>query len=421
MKGPSASTPLPFRAMVGAMHGWNPKLPIRVSGNRRYFVDQAGAPVFWLGTTQWELFKGYTQEEAKEIVEGSGRAGFTFIQTKLLGGEDGRKPSAAGHKPFHNDDPLTPNEAYFQNVDEIVRFARAQNMIISLSIYHQRYREYFPLEKARPWARWFAARYTDMPNIFWNITPEATTEFVPIINALAAGIRDADRGRHPITFKPDPAPYSSSFMHREKWLDFNSIQTWKDVELIYPMVTKDYRMKPAKPVVMAEGAYEAGTEYGFPVTPLWVRRQAWYSYLAGAHHGYGHNDAWRILPGWREALSAPGAMQMGVLRRIFEAREQWWLLVPDQSVLLSGGKTEGQLLVLSARHERGRWAMVYLAEPGTCDVDMRKLRPSEVRATWIDPRTGDHEQAGIFASRGVQSFTTPGGMEDSLLVIEREA
>jgi hypothetical protein len=111
---------------------------------------------------------------------------------------------------------------------------------------------------------------------------------------------------------------------------------------------------------------------------------------------------------------------MGVLRRIFEAREQWWLLVPDQSVLASGAKTEGQILTLSARHQKGKWVMAYLAEPGTCTIAMSKLKPPSVKATWIDPRTGDDTPAGIFANKGVQSFTTPDGMEDALLVIERE-
>ena len=32
-----------------------PAGPVRVSDNGRYFVDQRGRPVFWLGTTQWQL------------------------------------------------------------------------------------------------------------------------------------------------------------------------------------------------------------------------------------------------------------------------------------------------------------------------------------------------------------------------------
>ena len=74
------------------------------------------------------------------------------------------------------------------------------------------------------------------------MTPEAKPEFVPILRELAAGLREGDGGSHLITFKPDPAPYSSSFIHGEHWLDFDSMQTWKSVELIYPMVTKDYNL-----------------------------------------------------------------------------------------------------------------------------------------------------------------------------------
>ncbi len=80
------------------------------------------------------------------------------------------------------------------------------------------------------------------------------------------------------------------------------------------MVKADYGRTLQKPTVMDEGAYEAGTEYGFPVTPLLIRRQAYYSYLAGGFHTYGHNDSWRALPTWRAALDAPGAFQLGKLR-----------------------------------------------------------------------------------------------------------
>jgi len=83
------------------------------------------------------------------------------------------------------------------------------------------------------------------------MTPEATQEFVPILRELAAGLHAGDGGRHLVTFKPDPAPYSSSFIHAEEWLDFNSMQTWNRTDLIYPFVTKDYNLQPVKPVLMA--------------------------------------------------------------------------------------------------------------------------------------------------------------------------
>jgi hypothetical protein len=392
--------------------------PVKVSDNGRYFTDQEGTPVFWLGTTQWELFRQYTLDEARIILESCRDRGFAFAQVMLMGVGDGTRPNVAGEKPWVDDNPLTPNEAYFRNVDAVLRIAVENNVLISMTIYHQRYRNQITLQNARAWARWLAVRYRDVSHIVWSMTPEGTQEFVPILRELAAGLREGDGVTHLITFKPDPAPYTSSFTHSEPWLDFNSMQTWRWTQLIYPLIAIDYQMEPVKPVLMAEGAYEAGSEYGFDVTPLWVRRQAYYSYLAGAHHTYGHNDSWRVLPTWQEALNAPGAVQLGHLRRIFEALPEWWHLVPDQSLLAVGGNVSGELLSLAARHRDGRWALVYLADASTFSVRLDRLAAGNpVEATWIDPRTGESQAIGRVSATATPSFTTPDGWEDALLLL----
>ncbi len=399
-----------------------PAYPVKVSENGRYFVDQKGNPVFWLGITQWQIFREYKVEEARAILENAGSKGFAFVQAMLMGVGDGTKPNVYGQKPWIDNNPLTPNEEYFKNVDAVIRIAGENNVVFSVTLYHQRYRKYITLENARAWAKWLAARYKATPNIVWSMTPEAKEEFVPVLRELAAGLHEGDGGLHLITFKPDPAPYSSSFLHNESWLDFDGMQTWKSVELIYPMVTKDYNLKPVKPVLMAEGAYEAGTEYGFDVTPLWIRRQAYYSYLAGAHYTYGHNDSWRVLPTWRKALDAPGAVQMGILKKIFMGLKEWWYLVPDQSIFASGGNTAGQVLNLAARHKDGKWIMVYLANKADFSINMNKISPAgKVNASWVDPRTGESVSAGSFSNTGVQSFSTPDGWEDALLILESSA
>jgi hypothetical protein len=396
-----------------------PVYPVKVSENARYFVDQNGSPVFWLGITQWQIFREYALEDAGTILENTKSKGFAFVQAMLMGVGDGTKPNVYGEKPWTNNDPLTPNEAYFKNVDSVIQIARDNNVVLSVTLYHQRYRKYITIDNARAWAKWLAQRYKNMPNIVWSMTPEAKQEFVPVLRELAAGLHEGDAGLHLITFKPDPAPYSSSFIHDENWLDFNGMQTWKAVELIYPMVTKDYNLKPVKPVLMAEGAYEAGTEYGFDVTPLWIRRQAYYSYLAGGHHTYGHNDSWRVLPTWKKALDAPGAVQMGILKKIFLGRNEWWYLVPDQSIFASGGQTAGQVLNLAARHKDGKWIMVYLAGKASFSINMNKLTAAgKVNAFWIDPRTGESVAAGSFSNTGIESFSTPSEWEDALLILE---
>lgn len=393
--------------------------PIKISENGRYFVDGNNNPVFWLGTTQWQIFREYTLDEVRTTLEKVKSHGFVFIQAMLMGVGDGTLPNVYGQKPWINDDPLTPNEEYFKNVDSVIKMARDNNLIFSITLYHQRYRKCITLNNARAWAKWLARRYKDMPNIVWSMTPEAKQEFVPILRELAAGLREGDDGRHLITFKPDPAPYSSSFIHNEAWLDFNSMQTWNGVKLIYPMVTKDYNLEPVKPILMAEGAYEAGSEYGFDVTPLWVRRQAYYSYLAGAHHTYGHNDSWRVLPTWKKALDAPGACQMGILKKIFLGIEEWWYLVPDQSILSSGGKTEGTVLNLAARHKDGKWAVVYLADKSSFSINMDKITAADkVDASWIDPKTGESLSIGSFSNTAVRSFSSPEDWEDAILMLK---
>jgi len=128
-----------------------PVYPLKVSENRRHFIDQEGDPVFWLGTTQWQLFREYTIEEARTIIERTKGNGFAFAQVMLLGVGDGTKPNVAGEKPWISTDSLTPNEANFKHVDAVVQIAREKNLVISMTIFHQRWRNLITLEKARAW------------------------------------------------------------------------------------------------------------------------------------------------------------------------------------------------------------------------------------------------------------------------------
>jgi len=392
---------------------------IEISGNGRYFVV-SGKPIFWLGTTQWQIFREHTLPEAELILEKSKANGFNFIQAMLLGVGDGTQPDVNGVTPWKDDDPTTPNEAYFERVDAVVQTARRRGLFLVIGIYHQTMGDRVNAENARAWARWIAERYRDEPNLIWSMYPRAEPEYTPLLRELAAGLQQGDGAIHLITVHPDPSPTSSStYLHDEGWLAFNSMQPWGQVELMHSMIAHDYGLKPVKPVVMAEGAYENGTEYGFEVTPLWVRRQAYYSYLAGAHHSYGHNDSWRMLPTWKEALDAPGARQMGILKEAFLGLEEWWNLVPDQTILVSGGRTEGRLLSLSSRHRDGKWAVAYVAEGASLKVDMGKVTAGdEAEGFWIDPRNGESTPMGSFATEGMRSFSTPDQWEDALFLLK---
>ena len=393
--------------------------PIRVSQNGRYFVDAQGQPFYFLADTQWELFRRYSLNEAKLILENRKAKGFTVVMVMLTGVGPGTGPNLDGERPWLNNDPATPNPAYFNHVDAVLKLARENDLHLLIGIYHQTYGNRMTADNARACAAWVTDRYRDVPNILWTIYPKALDSYRPIIAKLAEGIQEGDRGKHLVSMHPDPSPATSSFMHTEPWLSFNSIQVWKDLRLIYPMTLDDYTKSPAKPATMLEGAYENGEEYGSPVTPLLVRREAYYTCLAGGFHGYGHNDSWRVKPTWRAALDDPGAQQMTVLKNIFTGLPQWWTLIPDQTVFDNGGKSEGDTMNLAARSNTGQWFICYLAGEPNISVNMSKITVGEAAsATWINPASGERQAIGTFPMSRAREFSRPAGWPDAVLVVK---
>jgi len=393
--------------------------PIGVSENGRYFVDQNGEPFFWLGDTQWQLFRDFTLEEAEIILEDRKNKGFTAIHIMITGVGNGSIANVAGDIPWVDNDPATPNEAYFKHVDSVMELGRQKGLILVPGVFHQLQRSVITMANALSYATWIAERYRDLPNIVWSMYPRAEQEYVPVLRELAAGLQDGDNGVHLISVHPDPAPTSSSFIHSESWMACNMVQPWVSYQRIYDMVTNDYYLTPTKPVIMAEGAYEDedDSEYGIVIAPLLVRKQAYWSYLAGGHHSYGHTNNWKAPSKCISALDAPGAFQMGILRDIFTA-QKWWELVPDQSVF-AGEENRNSTVNLAARSLSGDWIIVYLSSPTSFAINMEKMPAGDlVDACWMDPVTGQQTKIGRFSNTGTQSLTTPPGWEDAVLLLE---
>jgi hypothetical protein len=398
---------------------------IRVSPNGRYFVDGDGMPVFWLGDTQGELFRLFHADEALRILKHRQDQGFNVILIMLTGVDlrhlekDYKTPYAnvEGEEPWIDNDPLRPNEKYFQHIDTMIRLGDQTGQTLVVGVYHQWHVDIITLEKARRWARWVANRYRDVPNLIWCMYPRATEAYIPVCRELAAGLQEGDAGAHLISVHPDPSVASSSFMHDESWLAFNMIQTCIDYDKIDEAVTADYHHTPVKPVVMAEGGYE-GVEFGKLQTPHDIRKQAYWTHLAGGYHVYGHNDCWKAPLRWTEWIDAPGAQHLHVFRDVATSCREWWNLIPDPSLIVSG-RGDGYALNLAARSASGDWILAYLSEPSTVSLRLDAITTAErISAQWIDPRTGARTPAGSFPTANVVSFTTPPGWEDAALLAE---
>jgi hypothetical protein len=400
---------------------------LAVSENGRYFVRD-GAPFFWMGDTVWSLVNRYTPEEAEDYLEHRRRQGFNVVHVMILfdGGPGLTTPAADSQSqlPFVDMNVATPNEAYFRNVDTIVRLAREKGFILVIlgcggsGGSFVREKQVITQENARAYGSWLARRYRDEPHIVWsNGFDLKPWLFEEIAHEFAAGLQEGDPPGRLITYHPC-GNASSSYFHHQPWLAANFIQTWADYLRIYPMVHHDFLRTPAKPVVLVEGAYEEGPEYPTgPITPLLVRQQAYWAYLAGGFHTYGHNDMWRHNPTWRQSLDSPGAQHMGVLKQIFTARP-WWKHTPDQSVFALGAGGE-KVLNAAACSSDGDSVIVYLSSPTTVSINMEKINAAKtVRARWVNTETGEETVIGEFPNTGTRAFTTPESRPDAVLLLD---
>jgi len=393
--------------------------PLGISGNGRYFLDKQGAPFFWLGDTLWHLYRSFPPADARTVLEDRKAKGFSVVLVMLIGYEPQPAPNTNGDCPWLDGDPARPNERYFEHVDAVMRVACELDLIQVLGVYHKSQDAYYDPARARESARWIARRYRDVPHIIWSMYPEAKRQYLPVVRALAEGLAEGDGGAHWVTVHPDPSPQSSSFLHQEGWLPLNMLQTCIDIEQVYPMTAADYGLTPAKPVVMAEGGYE-GVEFNRLISPLDIRRQAWWTYLAGGHHVYGHNDNWQAPDRWREWISSPGSTHLRIYREIVTSLREWWTIVPDQSII-ARGTGSGLALNAAGRSLAADWALVYLSAPAAVSVRMDRIKASErVAVCWIEPTSGERHQAGTFAYDDVAALQTPAGWQDALILLEAQ-
>src|SRR5690349_5699188 len=92
---------------------------LAISDNGRYFTD-LGEPTFWLGDTQWNLFRCHAPDSARATLANRRAKGFNVVQVMLLGfSREVQGPAVAG-EAFPSRDPRAPNLQYFAHVDAAI-------------------------------------------------------------------------------------------------------------------------------------------------------------------------------------------------------------------------------------------------------------------------------------------------------------
>ena len=429
---------------------------LQVSDNGRFLVTEDGKPFFWLADTAWELFHRCNREEAALYLEKRAAQGFNVIQAVALAELDGLgTPNPYGQVPLLDNDPLKPNEAYFEHVDFVIQKADELGLYIALlptwgdKVNTKSWGvgpEVFNSENAFAFGKWIGNRYRSYDNIVWIIggdrNPRENSGDVAIWNRLAEGIVATAGGYDGtlMSFHPQPkeAGGSSTWFHGEAWLDFNMHQTGHCADQgTYLHIAHDYALSPAKPVLDGEPLYEDhpncfnAKELGHSV-PEDIRRIMYWNVFAGAFgQTYGCHDVWQMylpdrepvnqpLRPWPRALDLPMANQVKHLKHLMLSRP-YLSRIPDQG-LINGDQADEPGYKTATRDSGGHYAMVYFPTGGDASLDLSALSADTLEAWWFDPRTGASFQGGSVKRTDELFVSAPssGFGNDWVLVLDAE-
>jgi Protein of unknown function (DUF4038)/Putative collagen-binding domain of a collagenase len=417
--------------------GNSPAYPLKPSVSGRYLVDQNDVPFMILGDSPQAAIGKLSPPDADWYFANRQAHGFNTLWINLLcNGTIGCNADGTtfdGIAPFlSTGDLATPNQAYFERVDEMLQLAAKHGLLVMLD----------PAEtsgwldalrangtkKVDDFGVYLGQRYKDFPNIIWlsgnDFQSWRSEDDDALVLALAHGIRSVDRN-HIHTVELDYETSSSLDDHR--WASVISLNAAYTYFPTYAEVLHAYNQSGSMPVFMVEANYEF--ENGSLAI---LRRQAYWTALSGATGQlYGSKYTWQFPSGWQNKIDTVGVAQLGHLKTLFAGRP-WHILIPDQGhqVVTDGygtfsgkGPVGTNDYVTTASTPDGRLVVAYLPTVRPVTVDMTKLVGRTV-ARWFDPTAGTFWTIGgsPFDNQGSRQFLPPGrnhdGQSDWLLVLE---
>ena len=420
---------------------------LKVSDNGRFLVFEDGTPFFYLGDTGWELFHRLTKDETEKYLENRRAKGFTVIQAVALAELDGlNTPNAEGNRPLIGNDPLKPDETYFEHVDWVIRRAADKGLFIGLlptwgdkidPMKWGKGPKIFNSENGYKYGQWIGRRYRDFPNIIWinGGDRDGGGDNKAVWDAIGNGIKSVDHN-HLMTFHPWGEHSSSEWFQNSPWLDFNMSQTGhgqRSYSIYKRIIVHDYNLKPVKPCFDGEPRYEDHPVNWNPEVLGWFDdadvRQAmyWDLFSGGFGHTYGCHPIWQMLaPGreaaglarhkWYDVLDLPGAFDLINARRLMESRP-FLSRIPDQDLLVPAYCPETDYIVAT----RGDgYAFVYFPSGWPAEIRLDRIGASDLDASWFDPRSGEAGQPERIPGKGTRKFTPPSGGRgnDWILVLD---
>ncbi len=441
------------RAYTGTNHLYAKGFP-KVASNGRYLTYADGDPFFYLGDTAWEITWRSTLDEVKKLMANRKERGFTALHfepmTEALFPEG--VTNRQGLTYFLNRDFSMINPRYFDYVDSIVQIANDNGLVAVIvpvwasgrteANYNSNWFPYYFLsnEQCLLMARYIAARYAGY-NVIWIVGADApydTPARKSFWSQFAETLHTADGRQHLATCHP--AGYTGSYDYFDgttKWLDFNMYQAAHliNVPSNWVFAERAYNLMPSKPVINGEALYEdinpnfwsANRDPSLHAQAIDVRWASYQSILSGTMVGitYGADGIWQwnsatmpsdaLSPRFNvdSAMNFPGAVQMGILKRIMQ-RYKWYELVPRQDLLRSNHSDDQRVAVAQSRET----LMAYLPKGvGSVSVTTGELG-SNIMYRWHNPATGD--STALAPATQPLVANSPNANQDWVLVVSNK-
>lgn len=427
---------------------------LKVGTNNSALEYEDGTPFFWLGDTGWQIFSRLSLNEMILYFDTRAAQGFNVIQATILSESDLQKPNRYGEIPFQNLSSLTLNEKYFSVIDSAINLASKRHLFLGLvATWGDKVGKpnkdgsvIFDSAGAYKYGRWLGTRYRKYPNIIWIMggdTPpkKDTYDYINIWRSMAKGIIDGTNHQCIITYHPSGARSSSEWLHKEKWLDFNMIQSSHGMldAPNWEMIKKDRSYLPAKPTLDGEPNYE---DHPVNPWPAWkvengyfrdydVRKQLYRSVFAGALGvTYGHHAVWQFVNerdpienyadrGWMNAINRPGAYQAGYLRKLIESRPMLER-IPDNNLIFEGQSDINSEHAEAFRSVDNSYCMIYIPTGRKITINLRFMKCTSIKAWWYNPKDNTAKNLGTTSLSNKMEFTPPlaGTGNDWVLIID---
>lgn len=385
----------------GRLVGGPRSLRVSAHPSQRYLVSSDGAPFQIRGASPWMLVQ-MSREDVVTALDGlkAKRFNAAIMESAIAPGVTYGPAQAYGLTPF-SDSVFTPNEAFWQHVDFILREAATRGIVILLAYLYlgfggasndgwMSYATTAGATACTNYGAFLGARYRNAQNLIWVAGGDHVPGDLTIPNALATGIQSQDTTHlitgHTARNGNARAAFGSYISLGASYTQYDNVASG---------VISDYQSSPTLPLFLLEGHYEGdGTAFSSPnLSATDVRCQAWQAYLQGIGGAlFGNHTVWPFATGWQTALNSDGANHMAQLHAIMDAIP-WHTLVPDASSALvtSGrGTLASTSYVAAALSSDASIGLIYLpAGAGNIDVDLSQMQGSgSVECTWIDPTTG---------------------------------